>query len=307
MFIPVVNDMDARGNGNTKTSPYGVDLNRNFATGWTRSNPNSDLYSGDHATSEPETEALRKVFSTYKPLFYVNLHCGAGPYAAQYSGGNLSLGNQVVEGAKTIAKDLSVTPYPTLAFGSNGFAIGDAVALGVQSAWLIETVGSNTAWRHLPEDYTELETTYFPKCLAIFVAMFQATNKESRNNTPTITPTPSPTPTPSSLQPTPSPTPTSSPLPTPNPTSNPSTLSPTSNQASAPSTSSSTPHPTLPASTNNQTHPSLLAPTSTSKYMPELPKTMLTLLYKPAPLVYTILVLIFAVIHLTAVILRKRK
>jgi hypothetical protein len=282
MFIPVVNDMDARGNGNTKTSTYGVDLNRNFATGWAHSNPNSDLYSGDHATSEPETQALRNVFSTYKPLFYVNLHCGAGPYAAQYSGGNLTLGNQVVEGAKTNAIDLSVTPYSTRAFGSNGFAIGDAVALGVQSAWLIETVGSNTAWRHLPEDYNELETTYFPKCLAIFIAMYKATNKATNNNPPTITPTPSQTPIPSPLQPTPPPTATSSPLPTPN--------------------------PTLPPSTQNQTPLSPQSLASTSNSMPELPKTMLTLMYKPASFIYTILVaLIFAVTNLTAAILRKRK
>jgi murein tripeptide amidase MpaA len=110
MFIPVVNDMDIRGNGNNETSPYGVDLNRNFATGWTPSNPNSDLYSGDTATSEPETKALRNVFSTYRPVFYVNMHCGAGPYAAQYQGGNLKLGNQVIERAKTIAAEMEITP-----------------------------------------------------------------------------------------------------------------------------------------------------------------------------------------------------
>ena len=282
MFIPVVNDMNARGNGNKETSPYGVDLNRNFAAGWTRSNPNSDLFSGDFATSEPETEALRNVFSTYKPLFYVNLHCGAGPYAAQYSGGNLSLGNQVVEGAKVIAKDLTVTPYPNRVFGSNGFAIGDAVALGVQSAWLIETVGSSTAWRHLPEDYTELETTYFPKCLAVFIAMFQATTKASTKNTSIITPTPSTT-----------------------PTHSPSTPS---NPMSSPSTSQGTPNPTLPQSKQNQAPLSPSASVSTSNSLQEPPKIVLTLLYKHTPLAYTILVaVIFAVIDLTAVILRRKR
>jgi len=55
--------------------------------------------------------------------------------------------------------------------GAQGVAIGDAVKFGVQSAWLIEAVGLNTAWRHLPEHYDELVNVYFPKCLTLFIAM----------------------------------------------------------------------------------------------------------------------------------------
>jgi hypothetical protein len=284
MFIPMINDMDARGNGNTDTSPYGVDLNRNFATGWTRSNPNSDLYSGEYATSEPETQALRNVFSSYKPLFYVNLHCGAGPYAAQYSGGNLTLGNQVVQKARTVAMDLGVTPYPTRAFGSNGFAIGDAVALGVQSSWLIETVGSTTAWRHLPEDYYELETTYFPKCLAIFIAMFQATSTANSNGSPTITPKPNPSSAPT-------------------PTYNPSSSTPTPKPSSTP-----TPNPSLSPLSQNTPPVSSLSPVSNSTFMSDPPKTVLRLLYKHGSFIYAILAVgVFAIIDLTPVILKRRR
>jgi predicted deacylase len=128
MFIPIINDRDLRGNGNTEISPYGVDLNRNFATGWSLSDANSDTYSGPYPVSEPETQALRSVFSTYRPMFYVNMHCGAGPYAAHYRWGNQALAEQVIARTKTIAQEMEITPYETRTFGSSGFAIGDAVA-----------------------------------------------------------------------------------------------------------------------------------------------------------------------------------
>jgi len=66
---------------------------------------------------------------------------------------------------------MGISPYRNPIFSSQGFSIGDAINLGVKSAWLIETVGSATAWRHLPEHYEELVDTYLPKCLAIFIAM----------------------------------------------------------------------------------------------------------------------------------------
>jgi len=171
MFIPVINERNVRGNSNTELSPYGVDLNRNFETGWTKSNPNTEIYSGEYPVSEPETKVLRSVFLTYKPIFYVNMHVGAGPYAAYYRGSDIELTDQVISRTQVIAQNMDITPYRTLPFGSNGFAIGDAVMLGVKSAWLIEAVGQNTAWKHLPEHYDELVNVFFPKCLALFIAM----------------------------------------------------------------------------------------------------------------------------------------
>ena len=69
--------------------------------------------------------------------------------------------------------------------GSSGFAIGDATDLGVQSAWLIETVGIDTAWRHLPEHYDELVNVYYPKCRSLFIAMCDSC---ASTNSPTIDP-----------------------------------------------------------------------------------------------------------------------
>jgi hypothetical protein len=241
MFVPVINSMDERGNGNTEYSPYGVDLNRNFETGWRKSNIQDDEYSGPYPLSEPETQVMRKIFSDYKPVFYVNMHCGAGPYAAQFDRGNLTLGQQVITLSKAIANEMEITPYATRIFGSNGYAIGDAVALGVQSAWLIEAVGSSTAWRHLPEHYNELVTIFFPKCLTLFIAMCNIAASTS-NVHPAPSPTPNATPESTSKstsypaevsKPNPTPenseansSPTKTPLPSQTPDATPSTSSP---------------------------------------------------------------------------------
>jgi Zinc carboxypeptidase len=230
MFIPVVNSNDARGNGDTEISTYGVDLNRNFETGWQKTDPKADTYGGPSPLSEPETKALRNVFSTYKPTFYINMHCGGGPYAAYYNGSNMTITQAVIARTQTIAQEMNIAPYRNPTFGSSGYSIGDAVALGVQSAWLIETVGVKTAWRHLPENYQELQNVYFPKCLALLVAMCQISGNYT-SPMPMFTPTPAPTIAPTQA-PTPYPTPTITPTPKPTPASTysptPSTPSPAS-------------------------------------------------------------------------------
>jgi hypothetical protein len=229
MFIPVINDRDVRGNGNTEISSYGVDLNRNFLTGWRSSSPDDDEYSGPYSGSEPETTVMRNIFSTYKPIFYVNMHAGAGPYMAHYRWSNTELTQAVIDRTQDIAQEMQISPYTTRSFGSSGFAIGDAVALGVQSAWLIETVGRSTAWRHLPEHYEELQNVFFPKSLALFIAMCDISSSyipppPTPTPVPTPAPTPRATPTPTPV-PTPTPTPRATPTPTPVPTPTP-TFSP---------------------------------------------------------------------------------
>jgi len=171
LFIPQLNDQDERGNANTEISPYGVDLNRNFETGWWLASPSDDTYGGPYPLSEPETQVLRNVFSTYKPTFYVNMHVGAGPYAAYSRDSDTALTQEVISKTNSISASMGITPYRNPSFGSQGFSIGDAIPLGVESAWLIETVGSATAWRHLPEHYEELVNIYLPKNLALFIAM----------------------------------------------------------------------------------------------------------------------------------------
>ena len=231
MFIPMVNNQIGRGNGDTSISEFGVDLNRNFQTGWQKSDPADDTYSGPNPLSEPETNVIREVFLSYQPLFYVNLHCGAGPYSSYYNFGNTALSINAKNRAEQIAGEMGITPYRTISFGSNGYAIGDASELGVQSTWLIETVGSSTAWKHLPQHYDELVDTYYPKCLAIFIAMCELSSplyqppKENVNQNPSQNHLPTKDST--SVKPTPKPTATPSPSPTPNPTTSTNTNNPT--------------------------------------------------------------------------------
>lgn len=172
MFIPIINDQNTRGNGNTQVSINGVDLNRNFKAGWDYVSPGADIYwyAGDSAISEPETIVMRNVFSTYKPVVYVNMHSGTGPYAAYYRGADVDFSERLVNKTKDLCSQLGITPYPTRIFGSKGYAIGDAGNLGVKSAWIIECVGSATGGLHRVEDYEELQMKYFPKCLALFIS-----------------------------------------------------------------------------------------------------------------------------------------
>jgi hypothetical protein len=235
MFIPVLNDQDIRGNGNTEISQYGVDLNRNFETGWWLANPDGTNYAGPSPLSEPETQVLRQVFETYNPTFYVNMHCGAGQYAAHYSGSNTTLTNKAITRTQEICNEMGITPYRNPSFGSEGYAIGDAVSLGVQSAWLIETVGIDQpethAWRHLPEDYDQLVNIYFPKCLAILIAMCEVSGSYTTSNPP------------------PEPPPTTDPTPQPSPTINPPPTPSTTPQQIAPPFTTTTKQPSTPAKT----------------------------------------------------------
>jgi hypothetical protein len=120
---------------------------------------------------------MRKVFSDYDPVFYVNAHCGAGPYLSYYSGSNTALAYDVVDKMWEISSEMGITPYVVRRMGSTGFAIGDAGSMGI-SAWLFEILGSSTCWRHTDALYQELVNTYYPKCLAVFLAMCEVCEVE---------------------------------------------------------------------------------------------------------------------------------
>jgi hypothetical protein len=171
MFIPVLNfDSDARGNANYGENEEGVDLNRNFITGWQRTQPVNDIYSGPRVASEPETRVLRDVFEEYRPDFYVNMHAGAGPVAFYSLEGNATVAQDVIEKVMEYGFERGVYPYRTRGLYSQGFAVGDASSFGA-SAWLIEVEGRSTAWRHTEEIFQDLKDIYFPKCLLLFMAM----------------------------------------------------------------------------------------------------------------------------------------
>ncbi len=73
---------DNDGNGVINTAD-GVDLNRNFPTRWGYDNegsspdPGNDTYRGPSPASEPETQALDRLFADLTPQFLVNYHSAA--------------------------------------------------------------------------------------------------------------------------------------------------------------------------------------------------------------------------------------
>ena len=180
VFIPVVN-IDTYNrcnmrrtytytNGTTINITYGVNLNRNFVSGWgTNANygspdpTNNGDYRGPIAGSEPETQAMRNAFQTYRPMFYVNTHMWGGPWLG-YHGGNVTYHYLVRDRIAQISSEMGVTPYNFIACGTGGFAVADAKYFGA-NAYLIEFQGSGTP------TLIETRTIYYPKCVPIFLAM----------------------------------------------------------------------------------------------------------------------------------------
>ncbi|MGQ9680718.1 MAG: M14 family zinc carboxypeptidase [Candidatus Bathyarchaeia archaeon] len=171
MFVPMVNyDSTSRCNSNYTIGRYGVDLNRNFFNGWRKGDPDSDTYPGPYPGSEPETRALRALFQSFNPTFYVNLHVGAGPVILYYRESNSTIAEQVFSTMRSTALSMNVTPYRTIPIGSTGYAIGDAFDLGIPFSCMIEAVGRNEAWIYTDEVYQKLVEIYEPKCRALLIA-----------------------------------------------------------------------------------------------------------------------------------------
>jgi hypothetical protein len=166
MLIPALNvDKYNRDRKNAN----GVDLNRNFATNWDNSgstNPDSDTYRGPSPLSEPESQTLIRVFITYTPHFYVNLHMWAGPYYAGSYYGNKTYYQILRNKINSLSRQHGVSPfYYTGQFRGAGFAISDASRTGITS-FLIEL--SETA---MP--YTDIEKNLLPRFIPIAAVLSQ--------------------------------------------------------------------------------------------------------------------------------------
>jgi len=171
MVIPVVNpDSTGRTNANryNGTVRYGVNLNRNFVTGWGQSGSTDKSgtdYRGPSAGSEKETQVMRSAFSRYKPRFYVDTHMWGGPVTYSYRNNDPATVNALKTGMDQLKSEYSGTPYSLRSIGGEGFAIADAGILGIQS-FLLEINDETTP------NINTLKSSFYPNCRLMLLAMF---------------------------------------------------------------------------------------------------------------------------------------
>ena len=178
LLIPALN-IDSY--NDTRKNSHGVDLNRNFASGWERSgsdNPSSEYYHGPSPLSEPESQALIGVFEEYSPMFYCNLHEG-GIYYAGSTYGNITYYVEIVDKVNDFAEDHDIHPYYYQGeFRGGGLSISDAADMGIMS-FIIEL--------HDPHVPDNIETDVFPRFFAIAVVLGQEAYLESIDDVPPVT------------------------------------------------------------------------------------------------------------------------
>jgi hypothetical protein len=189
MFIPIILHIWDRTNWNHTTCSYGVNLNRNFQTGW----PHiacSDQYSGvmtnnvwNEAQAEIETRLLRRIFrdSATKPDYYTNMHTGSN--SGMHNGATVDVQKKCVTAMNlqaAIGTELGITPFSASFWGStgsganptsSGFSISDAGSAYGIPAFLWECYAP---WYHRASDYTALHDTVLPKAKVWLAAMCQA-------------------------------------------------------------------------------------------------------------------------------------
>jgi hypothetical protein len=158
-----------------RVNANGVDLNRNFATGWERSgstDPSSDTYHGKAPLSEPESQTIVSALKEYTPSFYVNLHMWDGPYYAGSSYGNRAYYSSLVSEIGSLSRTKGVAPIPYSGeFGGAGFAISDAALAGATS-FLIELTT-----QAIP--FSEIETSVFPRFMPVAIVLSQECEQAS--------------------------------------------------------------------------------------------------------------------------------
>lgn len=200
LIVPVANP---DGHPTTRKNPNGVDCNRNFPHEWcgcgSSTNPSSPVYKGPSANSEPETNAIHKVYQEYGPAWFLSIHTGTEVLAYPWSYTNdrppdnsyyQEVGSKITE----LSNSRGVQPYnygqvpytPTpvdiagrkrigkqVVYCCSGVSIDDSYNMGIYSMVLEAT-------RPYNPPYNEVECTYFNRFLPIAITL----SEESREVTP---------------------------------------------------------------------------------------------------------------------------
>jgi len=162
---------------------HGVDLNRNFVTGFGSSGTSdpSDSYDymGNSAGSEPETKAVRFAMQKYlkndNHSIYLNVHCGM-QLLRYYSNTNTT--KKVVNGITSISAAEGVTTnsyYPPSQFQPGGYVMADGATFSGGNGWMLEV----STWDKMPLTLNDYLQTWYPRVFPIYLAMAQAVEKTS--------------------------------------------------------------------------------------------------------------------------------
>jgi hypothetical protein len=174
-------------NGSILYTPHGIDMNRNFPTGFGGSgvdDPTDDYdYRGLSGGSEPEVTAVSNAMQTYLKndghSIYVNVHCG-GQYlryhtsnAASQKVVSLIANISAAKGTRTI----ELYGSGTACLGGYACTEGDKYSGG--NGWLFEI----TTWSKLPNTLDIYNREWYPQAFPVYLAMAQSVERPS-NTTP---------------------------------------------------------------------------------------------------------------------------
>lgn len=155
-----------------------VDLNRNFETNWELGNPDPTAYDyrGPAPLSEPETQAMRSLFERERPRIYLNHHTWGGDYWGGFGTPDQTAFNNSVNNLyQELAQQRGVTPYPYQSGGLGpGYATSDAAVFGGSNSFAIEVFKSGEYDVYSPPPLSELQTYWFNRVLAVYIAISQA-------------------------------------------------------------------------------------------------------------------------------------
>jgi hypothetical protein len=185
LFIPGINiDSVARQNmrrnytinGVVTKVLYGVDLNRNFVSGWGETgsgNPTNNYeYRGISAGSEPETQAVRNAMLKYKPAIYMNVHCGM--QMLRYTNYDTPTKNTIANISYYASKykQPTMSYYPPIKGCYGGYVCKDGDVIG-GTGWIHES----SEWGPLPSTLSGYLSTIYPRVFPIYLGMARSVQK----------------------------------------------------------------------------------------------------------------------------------
>ncbi|MBN2142237.1 hypothetical protein JW711_02805 [Candidatus Woesearchaeota archaeon] len=173
LFIPIINRDEYRRqnaresytleDGTIIEVASGVDLNRNFGPGWddigSADPQNTYYYKGIKAASEPETLAVMKAISRYKPEVYFNGHCALESLQGH---GNSQVSSTIMEQIRQHDQDYGTITIQTYnpSFNADCDSTGTLCDVACQqgaSSWAFEI----SEWGNMPKNLEEYQSKWY--------------------------------------------------------------------------------------------------------------------------------------------------